>query len=86
MATLTFPPYVRTCTTGNTPPQASGGIRTRNVVTTQAAFTRSLLPRRFFLVAIGFFLGRVNVHRVFLTARLHDESKSFHASFSSSES
>ena len=38
-------------------------------------FMLILKPRlhdRFFLVAIGFFLDRVIVHRVFLAARLHD--------------
>ena len=42
----------------------------------KASITRSLFPRRFLLVAIGFFLGRVNGHRVFLAARLHDEFSS----------
>ena len=30
-----------------------------------ASFTRSFFPRRFFLVAIRFFLGRVNGHHIF---------------------
>ena len=51
----------------------------------EASFTRSHCPRRFFLVAIECFLGRVNGHRVFLATRLYDEfssSKRQHVSFS----
>ena len=37
---------------------------------------RPRLHDRLFLVAIGFFLGRVSGHRIFLAARLHDEFSS----------